>query len=142
MTFDVRLKRRNVLRAAAAGGAALAAASRGPAVASTPRKAARPLGDTGVTLRWLGVAGWELSFDGHVLWFDPYLSRFDPAATGGALRVRADVIEGLLADGRLTGPPEVIMVSHGHYDHLNDVPYLLGRPRWQGATVHVLGTET
>jgi L-ascorbate metabolism protein UlaG (beta-lactamase superfamily) len=141
MSFDARIRRRNVLGAAMVGGAVLAAPS-GARAATKPRAAAKPLGTAGVTMRWLGVAGWELAFDGHVLWFDPYLSRFDAGADGGALRVRADVIEDLLATGRLTGPPEVIMVSHGHYDHLNDVPYLLNRPQWHNATIHVLGTET
>jgi glyoxylase-like metal-dependent hydrolase (beta-lactamase superfamily II) len=33
----------------------------------------------------------------------------------------------LVATGRFTGPPELILVSHGHYDHLSDVPSLLTR---------------
>jgi L-ascorbate metabolism protein UlaG (beta-lactamase superfamily) len=88
------------------------------------------------------VAGWQLAFDNHVLYFDPYLSRFDYNADGGALKVRGDVIEGLLAAGRLSGPPEVIMVSHGHYDHLNDVPYLLNRAEWEKTPIYTIGTET
>src|SRR2546423_13011693 len=140
MSFDARIRRRNVLGAAMVGGAVLAAPS-GARAATRPRPAARPLGTTGVTLRWLGVAGWELAFDGHVLWFDPYLSRFDAGADGGALRVRADVIEDLLATGRLTSPPEQVMVSHRHYPHLNDRTSLRNRARWHGATLHVLCYE-
>jgi L-ascorbate metabolism protein UlaG (beta-lactamase superfamily) len=111
-------------------------------IGGLPASAGRPRGSAGVRLRWLGVAGWQLSFDDHVLWFDPYLSRFDSTVDGGALRVESNVIECLLASGRISGPPEVIMISHGHFDHLNDVPYLLNRPAWHGSTIHVIGTET
>lgn len=76
------------------------------------------------------------------MWVDPYLSRFDPKADGGALKVRGDVIERLITSGRLSGPPEVILISHGHFDHIADVPYLLGRTEWAQHVIHVLGTET
>src|SRR5690348_15040335 len=107
-----------------------------------PASEGRPRDPAGVRLRWLGVAGWQLSFDDHVLWFDPYLSRFDSTVDGGALQVKADVIEGLLASGRITGPPEVIMISHGHFDHVSDVPYLVGRPEWHDVPIQIIGTET
>ncbi len=139
-----------MLRAAVVGGAGVAAGAVGiaggiaglsnRADGAPVEKAARK--PAGVRLRWLGVAGWQLSFDDHVLWFDPYLSRFDSTVDGGAIRQRPDVIEGLLASGRLNGPPEVIMVSHGHFDHLTDVPYLLNRPEWKQATIHTICTET
>jgi L-ascorbate metabolism protein UlaG (beta-lactamase superfamily) len=132
-----RLDRRGLIRGALATGVA-ATGLTGAAAAAAPvtRKAA------GVTLRWLGVAGWELAFDGHVVYFDPYLSRFDYAHNGGRLAADPAMIDGLLADGRLTGPPEVILVSHGHWDHLSDVPTLLNRPQWSGATINVVGTDT
>jgi L-ascorbate metabolism protein UlaG (beta-lactamase superfamily) len=137
--------RRNVLRAAVLGGTAIggvvATTLPGARAESTPRPRRR-LGTAGVRMRWLGVAGWQLTFDDHVLWFDPYLSRFDYTANGGALTVRADAIEGLLANGRISGPPEIIMISHGHFDHIADIPYLLGRPEWAGKTIHTLGSET
>ncbi|MGC9669878.1 MBL fold metallo-hydrolase [Planosporangium sp. 12N6] len=151
---SVGVGRRGLLRAAALGGAgavagvaagspsaAHAAEASAAAQASTaaPRRAR---GAAGVRMRWLGVAGWQLAFDNHVLYFDPYLSRFDYTADGGALKVRGDVIENLLATGRLSGPPEVVMVSHGHWDHMNDVPYLLNRPEWAQKPIYAIGTET
>jgi L-ascorbate metabolism protein UlaG (beta-lactamase superfamily) len=146
------LGRRGLLRAAVLGGAGavagLAASSPGAARAAVPAPAAAvdrggARGRAGVRMRWLGVAGWQLAFDNHVLYFDPYLSRFDYKTDGGVLKVRGDVIEQLLASGRISGPPEVIMVSHGHWDHMNDVPYLLNRPAWDNKTpIYTIGTET
>jgi L-ascorbate metabolism protein UlaG (beta-lactamase superfamily) len=139
------LGRRGVLRTALVGSTAVVTGVAGASARAHPSSGEvqrKPRGSAGVRLRWLGVAGWQLAFDDHVLWFDPYLSRFDSTADGGALRVRPDVIEDLIASQRITGPPEVIMISHGHFDHLNDVPYLLGRQAWAGRTMVPLGTET
>ncbi|NYI07407.1 MBL fold metallo-hydrolase [Allostreptomyces psammosilenae] len=128
--------------------AGLAAARPAAAAPATPAAAATRIGRgtdgrAGVTLRWLGVAGWELAFDGRVLYFDPYFSRFDDTVPGGPLDLHPEVIEELLATGRLAGTaPELIMISHGHYDHMADVPYLLDRPAWRDRTIHVIGTET
>jgi L-ascorbate metabolism protein UlaG (beta-lactamase superfamily) len=132
-----------VLRGVVAGGAAAATLGlTGSALAEQSDKAKRTPGAAGVTLRWLGVAGWEISFDGHVLYFDPYLSRFNYTANGGALAPDPTVVDHLLATGRLTGPPELIMVSHGHFDHFSDVPMLLDRPDWQAATIRTMGSDT
>ncbi len=93
-------------------------------------------------MRWLGVAGWEIAFDGRVLYFDPYLSRFDYRLPGGPLVPDPAVVDRLLNSGRLAGPPELIMISHGHWDHMADVPQLLGRSGWASKTIHTIGTET
>ena len=140
--------RRGILRGTVLGGTALAAGMAIPATAEAAEPDERPVARAsngkraGVGLRWLGVTGWEISFDGRVLYFDPYLSRFDYRLQGGALRPAPEVIEGLLASNRLAGPPELIMVSHGHWDHMSDVPYLLGRKEWAQATIDTIGTET
>ncbi|MGR7001985.1 MBL fold metallo-hydrolase [Yinghuangia aomiensis] len=94
------------------------------------------------TMRWLGVAGWEITFGGHIVHFDPYLSRFDYREQGGAIRTDPAVLEGLLGSGRLAGPPELVLVSHGHWDHIADVPHILGRPQWADRTIVTIGTET
>lgn len=134
---------RGVLRGAIAGGAVAATLGlAGRAVAEPPAVVRRAAGPAGISLRWLGVAGWEVSFDGHVLYFDPYLSRFDYLANGGALAPNPAVVDELLASGRLAGPPELIMVSHGHFDHLSDVPTLLARPEWAATTIRTMGSDT
>jgi L-ascorbate metabolism protein UlaG (beta-lactamase superfamily) len=133
------IRRRSVLRGAVLAGAAATSFNAEPAHAG-PRRS------SGVTLRWLGVAGWQVDFDGHVVFFDPYLSRFDYVGNGGRLAPDPAVVDRLLADGRLAGPPEVIMVSHGHFDHLSDVPQLLARTApggaWANATIRTIGTDT
>ncbi len=142
--METNVDRRGVLRGAVMGGAAVAAtgliggtvnASAAAPGTARPRRA-------GVSLRWLGVAGWEMAFDEHVIYVDPYLSRFNTSTNGGALATDPAVADRLLATGRLTGPPELILVSHGHYDHLSEVPSLLQRPQWTSATIRTIGTDT
>jgi hypothetical protein len=96
--------RRGVLRTAVLGGVGIAATGLAVGGGAEPARAAAveetsaaavTHGSAGVGLRWLGVAGWEISFDGRVLYFDPYLSRFDYRLQGGALRTDTKVIEGL-----------------------------------------------
>ncbi|AOS66095.1 MBL fold metallo-hydrolase [Actinoalloteichus hymeniacidonis] len=95
-------------------------------------------GSSGVTLRWLGNNGWEVSFDDRVILIDPWLTRFK---TGTYAPEGADPTTPIVSDPALIDPhvsrADQILVTHGHYDHLPDVPYLA---RATGATV--LGTET
>ncbi|WP_051367002.1 MBL fold metallo-hydrolase [Hamadaea tsunoensis] len=137
------LRRREVLRRTVLGGTAAAVGLAAAPVVSgaAPAAAARPRGTADVTFRWLGVAGWQVVHDGHVLYFDPYLSRFD-YQSNPALDIDPTIVDRLLAAGTLAGPPELIMVSHGHWDHLADVPQLLARPDWAGATIRTIGTDT
>lgn len=90
-----------------------------------------------MSLRWLGTAGWRIDWDGRTVLFDPYITRFSTGMFSGGfdpgteLRTEAGLVR------RHAGRPEVILVSHSHWDHLNDVPYLA---RTTGA--QVVGTET
>ncbi|MFD6281167.1 MBL fold metallo-hydrolase [Streptomyces sp. NPDC060209] len=137
--------RRSVLQGAlGAGAAGLLVGGAAPLPAAHPRRA--PKGTT-TGLRWLGVAGWELSFAGRSILFDPYLSRMPYADEGGALdpalplRLDPDAVEHV-AEKELTGPPELILISHGHFDHLADVPHLLSRPGWGDRRVRTLCDTT
>jgi L-ascorbate metabolism protein UlaG (beta-lactamase superfamily) len=103
---------------------------------------------TPVHLRWLGVAGWEIVIDGdRSILFDPYLSRIpcldrtgrlDPALP---LRPDRDQVERVAAD-RLAGAPELVLLSHGHFDHVADVPQLLARPAWGKDRIRTVCDET
>jgi L-ascorbate metabolism protein UlaG (beta-lactamase superfamily) len=141
------VSRRNVLRTTAAAGlagtAALAAASSGPAQAAV----AGPNGRSGVYLRWLGIAGWELAFDGHRLLIDPYLTRQQYAGPDGRmdpqrpLEVNSRIIDWALST-HLAGAPEFILATHGHWDHLADVAPLLNHQKWTDQRIRILGGET
>ncbi|WP_370966861.1 MBL fold metallo-hydrolase [Amycolatopsis sp. cg9] len=124
--------RRGLFGAGAAAAAILAGA--GPAAAST--------GPSQLTVRWWGNNGWEIRAGAKTILVDPWLTRFKTGTytPAGAdpktpLSVNRALIDGFLDRGELRA--DHILVTHGHYDHLTDVPYLAQRT---GATV--IGTET
>ncbi|WP_367824997.1 MBL fold metallo-hydrolase [Streptomyces sp. LMG1-1-1.1] len=139
-------ERRTVLKGVlAASGAAIAGTGTSTA-APTPGRGG-PY-STPVELRWLGVAGWEIVIDGdRSIVFDPYLSRMPCLGPTGrldpGLPLRNDpaAVERVAAH-HLAGAPELILVSHGHFDHVADVPQLLGRPEWRRSRIRTVCDET
>lgn len=130
--MNERLSRRGLFGAGAAAAAVLAGAA--PATAST--------GPSAMTVRWWGNNGWEIRVGTKTVLIDPWLTRFKTGTytKAGAdpktpLSVNKALIDGYLDRGELRA--DHILVTHGHYDHLTDVPYLARRT---GATV--FGTET
>ncbi|MEV6877894.1 MBL fold metallo-hydrolase [Amycolatopsis sp. NPDC051128] len=122
--------RRGLFGASAAAAAILAGA---------PVAAAREA--SGMTLRWWGNNSWEIRVGTKTILIDPWLTRFKTGTytPAGAdprtpLSVNRALIDGYLDRGLRA---DHILVTHGHYDHLTDVPYLAKRT---GATV--FGTET
>lgn len=131
--------------AAAATGAALTgavvtgdAAPADAAPAASVRRWQGDPGSSGVGLRWLGNNAWEITFDGKCILIDPWLTRFftgtyTPQGANPNTRLTIDTTK---IDPYVTRA-DVILVCHGHYDHMADVPYIAPRT---GATV--LGTES
>ncbi|MEV4488628.1 MBL fold metallo-hydrolase [Micromonospora coxensis] len=128
-----QLDRRRFLRDSAAGAAALTA---GGLVAGTPAAAApvaAPAAGTGtarsgpVTFRWWGTSGWRIDIGERTVLVDPYLSRYDTGLFRGAfdpatpLTVRSSVVDSLVDRA------STVLVTHTHWDHFNDVPYIAGR---------------
>jgi L-ascorbate metabolism protein UlaG (beta-lactamase superfamily) len=80
----------------------------------------------GLELEWLGVAGYRLSYEGHTIFIDPYLTRIPlssvlrraPALADPALHERF-----LRPSGRVVG----VLVGHTHFDHAIDVPAIARR---------------
>ncbi|MGW5425574.1 MBL fold metallo-hydrolase [Streptomyces sp. NPDC003943] len=138
--------RRTVLKGVlAASGAAVAGAGTSTAAPAPGRGGPY---STPVELRWLGVAGWEIVIGGErSIVFDPYLSRMPCLGPTGALdprlplRTDRTAVEQVAAH-HLTGPPELILVSHGHFDHVADVPQLLARPEWRRSRIRTVCDET
>src|SRR5258708_1809411 len=84
--------------------------------------------NTSVGMRWLGVAGIELSVGGRTLLIDPFVSR-PPARRLWAGRVASD--GALVAEKVPQG--DVVLVTHAHWDHIMDVPEVARRT---GAAVY------
>jgi L-ascorbate metabolism protein UlaG (beta-lactamase superfamily) len=83
---------------------------------------ARPLElPAGLEVRWLGVSGYRLAYQGQVLVVDPYLSRVPLSAV--LRRTPALPEPGLVeryigADASVVG----VLVGHTHFDHAVDAP--------------------
>ncbi|MGW2016926.1 MBL fold metallo-hydrolase [Streptomyces sp. NPDC001927] len=130
--------RRTVLRGAAAGSALPLLPAAATAAHARPA-ASSPAPEPGsAALRWLGTAGWRIDAGGRTVLFDPYLTRFKTGLFEKPFNPATPIEE---TDATLVrdfaGRPELILVSHSHWDHIADVPYLA---KTTGA--RVLGTET
>jgi L-ascorbate metabolism protein UlaG (beta-lactamase superfamily) len=118
---------------------AWSAESAGPTPTASP---------AGVTLTWLGTAGWQISDGNTVILVDPYLSRLRaPPPPGAAPLPAGDTRPEYGWDGRPESDratidahiqrADFVLVTHAHFDHIFDVPYIVKRT---GATV--IGTES
>lgn len=70
--------------------------------------------DAGAVLEWLGTAGFRMTHGGSVILIDPFLTRNERA------KPVQELTPGDMADA------DHVFVSHGHQDHLSDVPEILG----------------
>lgn len=81
----------------------------------------------GMDVSWLGVAGYRLSYQGHALYIDPYISRVPLQAI---LSNQPALGDPSLHDQLLGDEPEGvagILIGHTHFDHAIDVPLLAQR---------------
>jgi L-ascorbate metabolism protein UlaG (beta-lactamase superfamily) len=105
--------------------------------AETPPRSGGP-GSAGVNLKWFGTDGWEIAFGNRTILFDPWFSRgvqtgflagkFDPKTP---LKVEEALID------QHVQKADQILIGHGHWDHLADVPYIAKK-----TSAQVIGSET
>ncbi|WP_238176429.1 MBL fold metallo-hydrolase [Kribbella albertanoniae] len=130
----MKVTRRGMLAGAAAVGAAGVIGR--PASAQTESKPKERR--TPVELTWLGTHAWQIRCGEHIVLTDPWVTRFH---TGTFTPEGADPKTKLVIDkaavDRHIGKADAILVHHGHYDHMSDVPYVAAKTQ---ATV--LGTQS
>jgi L-ascorbate metabolism protein UlaG (beta-lactamase superfamily) len=78
----------------------------------------------GLELEWLGTAGYRMTYEGHTLLIDPYLTRIPLSAVFR----RAPALPDPSLHERFLGPQlgkvVGILIGHTHFDHAIDVPVL------------------
>ncbi|MGB9586272.1 MAG: MBL fold metallo-hydrolase, partial [Anaerolineales bacterium] len=73
-----------------------------------------------LTLRWLGVGGIELHYQGTTLLVDPFLTR---PSLGRLIFLQLHPDQQLIS--KIVSEADGILITHAHYDHLMDVPVIL-----------------
>lgn len=80
----------------------------------------------GLELQWLGVSGYRMTYEGHTLFIDPYVSR---VPLSDVIRRRPAVPDAATIDRFIGTPEEVVgvIVGHTHFDHAVDAPAICSR---------------
>ncbi|MFF2125861.1 MBL fold metallo-hydrolase [Streptomyces olivochromogenes] len=135
---DPRLLAEALAVHAATATAAATATSTAPATATaTASTSISASAAASASLRWLGTSGWRIDVDGRTVLFDPYLTRFKTGLFDGAFRADTELSTDPEVVRERIGAPELVLVSHSHWDHVADVPYIA-----KSTGARVMGTET
>ena len=78
-----------------------------------------------VRITYLGTNGYLFQSSGHSLLLDPYFSRVGLERVAFNLPIQSD--KGRIDENITKGDVDAILVTHGHFDHLLDVPTVMER---------------
>ncbi len=137
--------RRALLQAGVAAGASLAGGLAFPGVAAGAERGGSNRSESrhGLRLTWFGTNGWKIQFragetDRTVL-LDPFLARFKTGFLEGKFDPKTPLqpapVE--LIDRHVPTAVDHILLGHGHWDHIADVPAIQRR-----TNAMVVGSET
>lgn len=139
------VSRRDVLLAGAVTGAlAVGGSWLFPGVAGGAERApARSGTREGLRLTWFGTNGWKIQFRANgterILLVDPYLARFKTGFFENPFDPKTPLkgADPALIERHVPDSVDHILVGHGHWDHLADVPAIQHRTK-----AMVIGSET
>jgi len=78
----------------------------------------------GLELEWLGTSGFRMSYQGHTILIDPYVSR---CPVSDLMRRHAIGPSPERADQFLNRSVNAILIGHAHFDHVLDAPAIAKR---------------
>lgn len=81
----------------------------------------------GLRIRWLGTFGYEISDENATILIDPFLSRPKTTDLFKTLFIDTSAVDKYLISSIDLSSIEAILITHSHYDHLQDVPYVLSK---------------
>jgi L-ascorbate metabolism protein UlaG (beta-lactamase superfamily) len=72
----------------------------------------------GLSMQWLGTAGFAIGYEGYRILIDPFVTRpsLETVVRNRVLRPRTEEVH------RLLGRADAILVGHTHFDHAMDIP--------------------
>ena len=81
----------------------------------------------GIRITYLGVNGYQFETAGQALVVDPYFSRLGLGTVAGNRRVAPDFPSVAAGLNKMRRRIEAVLVTHGHFDHMLDVPPIMRR---------------
>jgi L-ascorbate metabolism protein UlaG (beta-lactamase superfamily) len=139
------VSRRAILQAGVAAGASLAGGLAFPGMAAGAERAGPARSRRGPRLRltWFGTNGWKIEFRTNgadrTLLLDPYFARFKTGFFSGTFDPDTPLTpaDAELLDRHIPTAVDHILIGHGHWDHIADVPAIQRR-----TNAMVIGSET
>jgi len=107
-----------------------------------PRVAGSSVRPLGLRIRWLGVAGYEISDDSTVILIDPFVSRPTFVQLLNTIKIDTSAVKHYILAPLQMQNVKVVLISHAHHDHLQDIPYILAQYPNPKARPLVVGSQS